>query len=235
MSGVIGVLQSFWRAYGRPALLALLLHAMLLAALLNAKFPPMATLPASEPVVSYLYQPPPTELPHQPDAENITQPEATLPVPSNAAPSVTTAPQQAADEVAVATPSLPEAEPSLQVLPSSRLSLAQRALNRAATVSPEAIEQAAVSSYQQLLQVQQQPKITVEKRHQALSADPAGQVFAQLDNGLQLIRVKGGCRFADPAKEGFEALMASSAIVPCGDEDDSSALLQQALKKHIKR
>ena len=36
MSGVIRVLHAFLRAYGRPALLALLLHAMLLAALYRA-------------------------------------------------------------------------------------------------------------------------------------------------------------------------------------------------------
>src|SRR5690606_38832589 len=114
-------------------------------------------------------------------------------------------------------------------------SLVQRALNQAATVNPAAIDQAAAASYQQLLQAQQQPKITVEKRHQQLTTDPAGQVFAQLNDGRQLIRVKGGCRMADPGKEGFDALMAANAVVPCGDEEDSSALLKQALEKHIKR
>src|SRR5690606_30308931 len=97
-----------------------------------------------------------------------------------------------------------------------------------------AVEQAAAASYQQLLQAQQRPKITVEKRHQQLSSDPAGQVIAQLDDGRQLIRSKGGCRIADPSKDGFDALMALKTV-PCGDEENSSALLQQALEKHIKR
>ena len=112
--------------------------------------------------------------------------------------------------------------------------LAQRAFNRAATIDPVAIEQAATAGYQQFLQVQQQPKLTVEKRHQSLSQNPAHQVVAQLNDGKQLVRVKGGCRLADPTKQGFDALMAAK-MVPCGDEDDSSALLKRALQKHSKR
>lgn len=128
-----------------------------------------------------------------------------------------------------------QAQADIRAVAAPRPGLTQRALNQAATVNPAAVEQAAVASYQQLLQAQQRPKITVEKRHQQLSTDPAQQVFAQLDNGLQLIRTKGGCRFADPSKDGFDALMAANAVVPCGDEENSSALLQQALEKHIKR
>lgn len=248
MSGVISALDAFWRAYGRPVLLALLLHAMLLAALINAKFPVRVTPTPSEAVPSYLYQPlpAPTEPAQQPEDETTTGPEAMSPQPVNTAPSATTAPQQAADELADTTAVLPhtpaqpeppapaERQDTLQVIVVPRQSLAQRALNQAGTVDPEAIAQAAAASYQQLLQAQQQPKITVEKRHQQLSFDPARQVFAQLNDGRQLIRVKGGCRIADPGKEGFDALMAAK-VVPCGDEEDSSALLKQALEKHIKR
>lgn len=249
MSGVISALDAFWRAYGRPALLALLLHAMLLTMLMNANFPVRVTPTPSEAVLSYVYQPPPTptKLTEQPEDETSTGPEAMPPQPVNTAPSVTAAPQQATNEPAVVSAVLPhtpaqpeppvpaESQDTLQAIVVPRQSLAQRALNQAASVDPAAIVQAAAASYQQLLQAQQQPKITVEKRHQQLTTDPAGQVFAQLDNGLQLIRTKGGCRFADPSKDGFDALMAANAVVPCGDEEDSSALLKQALEKHIKR
>lgn len=222
---------------------------MLLAALINAKFPARVTPPLSEAMPSYLYQPPPpatTELPQLPEDETTTGPEAMSPQPVNTAPSATTAPQQAADELADATAVLPhtpaqpepptptEQQDTLQAIVVPRQSLAQRALNQAGTIAPVAIVQAAAASYQQLLQTQQQPKITVEKRHQQLTTDPAGQVFAQLNDGRQLIRVKGGCRLADPGKDGFDALMAAK-VVPCGDEEDSSALLKQALEKHIKR
>ncbi|MEO3867145.1 hypothetical protein [Rheinheimera fenheensis] len=247
MSGVISALDAFWRAYGRPVLSALLLHAMLLAALINAKFPARVTPTPSEAVPTYLYQPlpAPTEPAQQLEDETSTGPEV-MPSPSiNTTPSVTTA-QQEADELADATAGLPdtpaqpkpptptEPQDAQQALVLPRQSLAQRALNQAGTVAPAAIAQAAAASYQQLLQTQQQPKITVEKRHQQLTTDPAGQVFAQLNDGRQLIRVKGGCRIADPGKEGFDALMAAK-VVPCGDEEDSSALLKQALEKHIKR
>jgi hypothetical protein len=43
------------------------------------------------------------------------------------------------------------------------------------------------------------------------------------------------CRFAAPSKDGFDALMAASAVVPSGDEENNGALLQQALEKHLKR
>lgn len=222
---------------------------MLLVALINAKFPARVTPPLSEAVPSYLYQPPPPatiELPQLPEDETTTGPEAMSPQLVNTAPSATTAPQQAADELADATAALPdtpappepptptEQQDTLQAIVLPQQSLAQRALNQAGTVAPAAIAQVAAASYQQLLQAQQQPKITVEKRHQQLTTDPAGQVFAQLNDGRQLIRVKGGCRMADPGKEGFDALMAAK-VVPCGDEEDSSALLKQALEKHIKR
>ncbi|GAB60440.1 hypothetical protein RNAN_3464 [Rheinheimera nanhaiensis E407-8] len=221
--------------------MAVLLHAMLLAALLNAKIPARVTPPLSEAVVSYLYQPPPTKLAQQPEDETTTGPTVMPPKPVNIAPSVTAAPQQATNEPAVATAALPdkaaqpEPQDTVQTLVLPQQSLAQRALNQAAAVAPAAIEQAATASYQQLRQAQQQPKITVEKRHQPLSQDPAGQVVAQLNDGRQLIRVKGGCRIADPGKDGFDALMAANAVVPCGDEEDSSALLKQALEKHLKR
>ena len=245
LSDIGSTFTAFNRAYGRPVLLALLLHGMLLAAVLQTRFSPTTKQTQSEPVLSYLYQP---TLPVQagipaPMAENTSAPDAMQPGLTNQHQTSALDARQPA-----ATPAL--AEPLLQqqvetatkgsaelVTAPVRTGLAQRALNRAATTSPDVLQQAATAGYQQQLQAQQQPKITVEKRHQALSSDPARQVVAQLADGRQLIRTKGGCRVADPSKQGFDALMAANAVVPCGDEDDSStsALLKQALEKHIKR
>lgn len=241
MSGVINNVISFFRADSRPLLLTLLLHGVLLLALLTTKIPQLAQAPQSAAIVSYLYQPQPS-IPSetaQASANDMpTEPESVAPVLQSTAPEVT--PQKPTDQAQGATESVPDiastplagAKAPAAAIPSPNL--AQRALNQAATVNPAAVEQAATASYQQLLQAQQRPKITVEKRHQQLSSDPAGQVVAQLDDGRQLIRSKGGCRIADPSKDGFDALMALKTV-PCGDEENSSALLQQALEKHIKR
>ena len=219
---------------------------ILLLALLTTKIPQLARAPQSAAIISYLYQPQPSipsetaqasanDMPTEPGPES----ETVAPVLQSTTPEVT--PQKPTDQVQDVTESAPDvastplagAEAPTAAIP--RPSLAQRALHKAATVNPAAVEQAAAASYQQLLQAQQRPKITVEKHHQQLSSDPAGQVVAQLDDGRQLIRSKGGCRIADPSKDGFDALMAANAVVPCGDEESSSALLQQALEKHIKR
>lgn len=245
MTGVIRVLNAFWRAYGRPVLLALLLHVILLAALLQSKISPMTKVPLSEPVLTYLYQPTlpvQADMPPLPIAEHSLAPDAILPGLTND--------HQAAVSEAIKTAATPAvAESLLQqqiempaqataelVTPPARTGLAQRALSRAATTSPALLQQAATASYQQQLQARQPAKITVEKRHQALSTDPARQVIAQSADGRQLIRTKGGCRIADPTKDGFDGLMAAK-MVACGDEDDrnTSALLKQALEKHIKR
>ncbi|MGP9799336.1 hypothetical protein [Rheinheimera sp. NSM] len=238
MSGVTTTLKRLLQTYGRVALPALLLHAVLLAALLQVRFTPAVKPPDVESVVSYLYQPPVSTQQAQPEAD--TGPE---PVTPNAEPviakpssrSLRTADSKKVEQAPADTPPAPTTQSVRQPVAVPQSGLAQRSLERAATTTPAAMEQAAAASYQQFLQLQRQPKMTVNKRHQQLSTDPAQQVFARLDNGLQLIRTKGGCRFADPAKEGFEALMTSSAVVPCGDEEDSSALLKQALEKHSKR
>ncbi len=218
---------------------------MLLAALLDTRFSPVAPPPQPEPVLTYLYQPTlpvQTDIAPQPMAENTLAPDAMQPELTHDDKSTVPAAGQAVATPAAAVQPMQDKTPSPDrqytepVTPITRPGLAQRALNRGATVDPAAIEQAAMANYQQQLQAQQQPKITVEKRHQALSTDPARQVVAQLADGRQLIRTKGGCYIADPSKHGFDALMAAK-LMPCGDEDDSStsALLQQALEKHIKR
>lgn len=218
---------------------------MLLAALLHTRFSPVAPPLQSEPVLTYLYQPTlpvQTDIAPQPMAENTLAPDAMQPELTHDDKSTVPAAGQAVAAPATAVQPMQDKAPSPGrqytelVTPTARPGLAQRALNRGGTIDPAAIEQAATAGYQQQLQAQQQPKITVEKRHQALSTDPARQVVAQLGDGRQLIRTKGGCRVADPSKQGFDALMAAR-MVSCGDEDDhnTSALLQQALEKHIKR
>ncbi|NRQ44453.1 hypothetical protein HRH59_18090 [Rheinheimera sp. YQF-2] len=246
MSDIRSTFTALSRAYGRPVLLALLLHAVLLAALLQTEFTPLAkpvSEPAvSEPIVSYLYQPPrpaPAEI-QQPARENIVTPEviksaaAKVAQPAVKAEKRPVSQQQSAATVSPDRPDKLSAEDTEHTITTPRQSLALREFNRAATADPVAIEQAAQAAYQQFLQTQQQPKITVEKRHQQLSRDPALQVVAQLDDGKQLIRIKGGCRIADPTKDGFDGLMAAR-MVPCGDEAKTSDLLKQALEKHSKR
>lgn len=247
MSDIRSTFTALSRAYGCPVLLALLLHAVLLAALLQTEFAPLAKPPltepaVSEPIVSYLYQPPkpaPAEI-QQPASEDIVTPEviksaaAKVAQPAVKAEQRPVSLQQSAATVSPDRPDKLSTEDTEHTITTPRQSLTQRAFNRAATVDPVAIEQAAQAAYQQFLQTQQQPKMTVEKRHQQLSRDPALQVVAQLDDGKQLIRIKGGCRIADPTKDGFDGLMAAR-MVPCGDEAKTSDLLKQALEKHSKR
>ncbi|MDP5144732.1 hypothetical protein ORJ00_18450 [Rheinheimera baltica] len=232
MSGVILAVKVFLQAYGRALALALLLHLLFLTALLQTRFTPLAKPPAAEATVSYLYQPPP---PLQQKAQALSVPESsdkTEPVATTTAPAVVEKSAKKVDTrsavVAEKLPDIvdqPEKKHTEQAATTLQLSLAQRALNRAATVDPVTIEQTAAASYQQFLQAQQQPKITVEKRHQLLSRDPA----------KHMVRIREGvCVIGDPDLDGFEQLMEAKRV-PCGDKDASSVILKQALEKHIKR
>ena len=232
MSGVILAVKVFLQAYGRALALALLLHLLFLTALLQTRFTPLAKPPAAEATVSYLYQPPP---PLQQKAQALSVPESSVktePVATTTAPAVVEKSAKKVDTrsavVAEKLPDIvdqPEKKHTEQAATTLQLSLAQRALNRAATVDPVTIEQTAAASYQQFLQAQQQPKITVEKRHQLLSRDPA----------KHMVRIREGvCVIGDPDLDGFEQLMEAKRV-PCGDKDASSVILKQALEKHIKR
>lgn len=224
--------------FGRELLLALLLHLLLLVALMHTKLDPAPKRAPVEPIVSYLYQPPAVTLDIVVEPTPVADPTTAqaadregkdsrvLSAPPAAVTAKTKSSNKAATQVAVAETAI--------TTPVVTTSLAQRALQRAATTSPAQMEQAAARSYQQYLSTQQEVKLTVEKRHQQLSSDPAKQVIAQLDNGLQLIRTKDGCRIGDPSKDGFDALMAAGRA-PCGDEISNKELLKQALEKHIKR
>jgi hypothetical protein len=255
LSGVISAVKRWAADYAGAALLALLLHALLLACLLQLEFTQVPPPKPAAPVVSYLYQPPPVQAVVAQAESNAPEPEpAALPSALSVTPELSAAPEPevaalaGTDNAATQADAVSEKQPAAAVGPSaapfsasfsakpeqsSAAGLAQRALSSAATPSTRAIEDAATASYQQFLQAQQ-PKITVERRHQELSADPAQQVVAELGNGIQLIRIKGGCRIADPAKDGFEQLMAAKKV-PCGDEAKTSDLLKQALEKHLKR
>lgn len=238
MVEIIHFVRQLFRDYGREAAIALLLHLLLLLVLLQTRLTPRLPVQTVKPVMSYLYQPAvPTPVEPTLEPAAVAQPLA-----DNMTPAVSTQVNATADAV-TPTVTAEAQQPALavetttqreQTAVAPRPGLAQRALQRALTAEPAAIEQAAASSYQQFINAQQQVKLTVAKRHQQLSDDPAKQVIAQLDNGLQLVRTKDGCRIVDPSKHGFEALMAAGRA-PCGDEISTSELLRQALEKHLKR
>lgn len=248
LSDILSTVTGGIRAYGRAIVFSALLHALLLAVLFSTEFSPAVKSTPSPAIVSYLYQPPAVTKPLP--VESAPEPVAEKPVPlaEQQPPVVNEASTPITAKGSANTTDNSSTRPAAAVNDDARAiententtnsSLVQRALNQASfgqSSQQAAMANAASAAYQQLLQAQQQPKITVEKRYQQLSIDPAGQVFAQLNDGRQLIRVKGGCRMADPGKDGFDALMVANAVVPCGDEEDSSALLKQALEKHIKR
>jgi hypothetical protein len=232
LSGVISAVKRWAADYAGAALLALLLHALLLAYLLRLEFTQVPPPKPAAPVVSYLYQPPPVQaVAAQPESNAPEPAPAALPSALSAEPEPEVAALAGTDNPATQADAVSEKQPAAVVAPSvsqpeqSRAAgLAQRALSRAATPSARAIEDAATASYQQFLQAQQQPKITVERRHQELSADPA----------QHMVRIKDGvCVIGDPALDGFEQLMLAKRV-PCGDKDASSAILKQALEKHRK-
>ena len=242
--------------YGRELLLALLLHLLLVVALVQTKLTQPVKRKPVQPIVSYLYQPPLAEVKIIAASKDIAEPEVIVepeviaePTSEQASADISAAvkpvaqsvqthanppavePEQPQPDVSAALTEI-AAQPAPVAMAST--SLAQRALQRAAASSPAQMQKAATGSYQQHINAQQQVKLTVEKRHQQLSSDPAKQVIAQLDHGFQLIRTKDGCRIADPTKDGFEALMAAGRA-PCGDEVSNKELLKQVLEKHIKR
>ena len=173
MSGVISAVKRWAADYARAALLALLLHALLLACLLRLEFTQVPPPKPAAPVVSYLYQPPPIQTVAAQPESNAPEPEpAALPSALSAAPEPEVAALAGTDNPATQADAVSEKQPAAVVIPSgaaisapfsaqpeqSRAAgLAQRALSSAATPSARAIEDAATASYQQFLQAQQQP------------------------------------------------------------------------------
>ena len=247
-------LTTFRAEYGVAIALAVLLHALVLLALLQLKPAAAPKRIAQDAVQSYLYQPAaPVSLPvaePEPNAEpniepdpepdpEIVQPEVsatakhtntTLPESAlNAA--APTVPTVASEEAVVADAQRqPATSATSAVTAQPGPGLASRALQQAGSGTADMAQ----ANYQHYLQQQQPQKLSVAPQHQELSLDPARQVLTTLDSGLQIVRVKGGCRIADPSKDGFDGLMAAR-IVPCGDEAKTSDLLKQALEKHSKR
>ena len=234
-------LKRFIFEYGHAVLLAVLVHIVILALLLTTKFSQPASPPVAEPIISFLYQP-------QPAAKQ--SPEATLPdnpltdehriadelieqtiVSDGGAGSMPPELNPPTITTDIADQNINSADKPMLV---NGESLAQRALNQVSKPDHAAIDRAATASYQQFLRKQQQPRLTVDKKHWPISQDPKAQVVAQLGEGLQIIRTKDGCRIGDPSKDGFAALMAAKRV-PCGDEVSTSVLLKQALDKHIKK
>ena len=246
MPALIDTIKPAFVAYGRPALLALLLHALLLMLILTRKFSPVVKPAPAPAIVSYLYQPAPVAAPPvEPAPETVAEKPVPLteqlpPVVNEVSTPITAKGSAHTLENSSTKPATAvndDAKARENTETTENTSLIQRALNQAGAVSGSqqaAMTNAASAAYQQFLREQQQPRITVEPQHQQLSQDPAKQVIAQLDDGRQLIRSKGGCRIVDPTKDGFEGLMATRAV-PCGDEVSNSELLKQALEKHRKR
>ena len=239
------------REYGLAIVLALLFHGLILALLLSTTFRSPLQPPPAVPVTSYLYQPPipievgTTAATSDPIKDAVPETRAASVSPERA---ITTKAAQgvaapksnaeagltlAQDPTKTQTRAGQASADTVSATPVRGGSLVQRALNQAAAVDPAIVEQDAASSYQQFLH-RQQPRLTVDKKHWPISQDPKAQVVAQLDQGLQIIRTKDGCRIGDPSKDGFEALMAAKRVL-CGDEVSTSVLLKQALDKHIKK
>jgi len=230
---------AFLRNYVPALLLAILAHFLLFAAIWSVRFSAPPAKAVSEPVITYFYQPVPASVTPELIAETMVPHAEAIPEEVFAVDDTSVvesreekiSAQAPVAEASVEAASTPTETPA--ILPSagqSNRSLAERALQ---SVTPSDMDMA-YSSYQQFRQQQQQPKITVEKRHQALSQNPQQQVMMTLDNGMQVIRTKEGCRLADPGKDGFDALMAARKV-PCGDEVSNTELLKQILSKHIKR
>lgn len=248
--------------YGFAIALAVLLHVLVLLALLQLKpaaapkrlpqdavlsylYQPAVPAPVagsdanSEPSVEHDFEPVPAPKPESEPESEIAQPE----VSETAAHSDTTLPESALNAAVPAAPTVaseetvvadaqrqPATSATSAVTAQPGPGLASRALQQAGSGTADMAQ----ASYQHYLQQQQPQKLSVAPQHQELSLDPAKQVLTTLDNGLQIVRVKGGCRLADPTKDGFDALMAARRV-SCGDEAKTSDLLKQALEKHSKR
>jgi hypothetical protein len=246
------VLHQIYLDYAASLFYALALHSALLAYLFTAKFAAPAPPATVIPVTTFLYQPadiavqpPPADSQHviteqPPVVSNVAEPEpsgrpAVEQAVADAEPALAGQAGSTHDAVSLP-PSVAASVAEAVVAPtaaSDRPSLAQRALNMAMANDVSNIDAAAQASYQRFKQAQQQPKITVEKRHQAISNDPAKQLVTKLDDGRHIIRTKQGCLISDPSKHGFDALMATGKVA-CGDEVTTSELLTQALDKHRK-
>lgn len=227
--------------YGAPVLLAFLLHALLLAAMSMVEFAPPVKQVNNEPVLTFFYQPPLT-------TEHSVKPEIQAEISAVKDPEIAQPAKAAVDKDndrhnhEPAKPHAPKKVVVAKALPTietprgtqTGTSLAQRALDSVAAPNQTFMQQAAKSSYQQFVQRQQDIKLTVDAKYRKLSTDPAEQVITQLEQGRQLIRTTKGCRIVDPSKHDFEAMMAATSV-PCGDEKTTSALLKQALEKHVKR
>lgn len=247
MPSVTNLLIRFRHEYGTALLLAVLVHGLLLTLLLNTRFSVPAQPVKVESIISFLYHPPPTNPGPviQPPSETtmpeevkalVEQPlaeESLLQATASDAGTPSRQPELSAQAAAV-NAKLNAIQDNLPAALSPE-NLTQRVLNQIATPSQAAIDSDAAANYQQFLQKQQQPRLTVDKKHWPVSQDPAQQVVAQLDDGKHIVRIrKGVCVIGDPTLDGFEELMAARRV-PCGDEAATNAMLKQALDKHIKR
>lgn len=227
-------LFSVIRNYALAVMLSLLAHLLFFVAVWCVKYQPVVKITPAVPVISFLYQPIPVVLPER----SVTAFEPVVDMADKGDAAVLEPEKQAVAEHA--TEHKTEVD-NAQAVSETDLPVAVSADKKTGSLADRAFRHAistdvdmAYDGYQQLRQQQQYPRMTVDKRFQELNPDPQQQVMMTLDNGMQILRSKEGCRLADPSKDGFDGLMAV-VQVPCGDETTTAELLKQSLEKHIRR
>ncbi|MEE2003185.1 hypothetical protein QWY20_17155 [Alkalimonas sp. MEB108] len=232
-----------WKHWRLPLLLAVLGHASIGLLLVQQKWQrPLSPEEPARAIEAYFYQPPlvvstaeqtmpldepePAEPEEQVMALDMLEEAAAITAEQNEAPADATAP----------TAGLPQ--PSFESVLSSQSLDGNLAEHRGSLMDRALQQLQSTDGLARTHRTEQQrrfaePKITVERRFQQLSSDPAKQVVAQFNDGTQIIRTKNGCRLADPSKDGFEGLMAARRI-PCGDEEDASQQLNRILQRRTR-
>lgn len=222
------------RNYALAVMLSLLAHLLFFVAVWCVKYQPVVQITPAIPVISSLYQPIPVVLPER--SATAFEPVVDMADKGNVA---VLEPEKLVFAGQDATEHKTEVD-NAQAVPETDLPVAIPADKKTGSLAERAFRHAistdvdmAYDGYQQLRQQQQYPRMTVDKRFQELNPDPQQQVMMTLDNGMQIIRTKEGCRLADPSKDGFDGLMAVRQV-PCGDETTTAELLKQSLEKHIR-
>jgi len=251
-------MQRNWhRGYLQPVSLALLIHLLFFALLLQPR--PTLPPPAVEPVFSYLYTPPKPaappvvapDVPVVPVAPVLTEP--LLPeLPQTKTPAEPQADLLKPDaiiepmaEIATAQPELPTATDAVTntdtVIHTGTASSKVHATTQPASSS---IAERAFSSvaqqysapaadYASWAQQQRQPRATVAKQYQQAGKDPAQAVLFTYTDGQQLVKSGDRCLIVDPALSGFEQLIKAKGA-PCKESDDA-ILFRETMNKWLKR
>ena len=231
-------LKSLYYQYRLAVGCSILLHLLVIMLLSTVRFGAASKKPTVTivPITTFIYQPPLS--PSLPDVkENSDSPAreaaATIQVIQPVEPVKAKPAAEATADTAVANILLPgtaSTDVAVSAAKQPTASVDERVQQTLLRQQPDL----AALSYQQFLQQQRQPNQQNSQLQRGISVNPAQQVQATLDDGRQILRSKDGCRLVDPAKDGFEGMMAIRSV-PCGDEITTADLLEQALQKHRKR